>query len=287
MAYGYRRSYRRSRIVRRRRPTPVRRRTYGTRFSTARPYRRTYRRRKPMTQRRILNVTSTKKRDVMNLLDPANPTNNYLEIAGGGTGTTAIYGFCPTARDLTDSDVPSVRSKSQVYWKGFSERITFTIATGISWKWRRVVVETKYLRNNTLYAETTSGDMRRVFRPFNEDATWAIIFKGEFATDWNSFMTAPLDKDRCKIHSDRTRIMRSGNASPHEHDYKLYYPFEKRMIYDDDEKGGALPTNSYFSAPTPYGMGDVYIFDFFECIAGVSTDAMRVRIASSAYWHEK
>lgn len=223
----------------------------------------------------------------MVILDPDNPTLPYLQIAGGATGAHKIYAFCPTARDYSDSEVPSLRSSREVYWKGFAETLNFTIATGVSWKWRRVVVETKFWRLNTTYSEQSSGDMRRVFRPFNETDTWALIFKGTDGSDWSSVMNAHVDTQRVRLIEDKTRVMRSGNASPHEHVYKLYYPFEKRMVYDDDENGGAVPTNSYFSAPTPYGMGDVYIFDFFMCIAGVSTDAMQVRTQATAYWHEK
>lgn len=287
MAYGYRRPYRRRRTLRRRRPATFRRRTYGTRKSSTRSTRRTYRRRKPMTQRRVLDVTSTKKRDEMPILDPANPTNAFLTIAGGPITQTLIYAFCPTARDMTDSDAPSVRTKKEVYWKGFSETLSFTIATGVSWKWRRIVVETKFWRLNDSYAETSSGDMRRIFRPFNEEATWGLIFKGATSADWNSTMMAHVDTQRCKLISDTTRVMRSGNASPHEHYYKLYYPFERRMIYDDDENGGTVSPNTYFSAPTPFGMGDVYIFDFFQCIAGATGDALNIRSQSTAYWHEK
>jgi len=291
MAYGYRRPYRRRRLVRRRRPTVSRRRTYGTRFTTARPYRRTYRRRKPMSTRRVLNLTSVKKKDEMQTFDPANPTATSMTLAGGTSDGIYIYVFSPTARDITDSDAPSLRNKQTVYWKGFRERIEFIANTGVNWRWRRIVVEMKNWRISSAYAEQSSGDMRRVFRPFNEDATWEVLFAGVRGTsatgDFSSLMNAHVDTRRVKLLFDKTRNMRAGNSSGHTHLYNDWYAFEKTMYYDEDEAGGAMPVSNYWSSPNPAGMGDVYVFDFIQCIEGATTDTLRLRAQSTAYWHEK
>lgn len=226
----------------------------------------------------------------MGPLDPVNTTNPYLTVPGGAVGSYQIYVFCPTARARQQENNSSTRESDQVYWKGYKERLSFYCNSAVTTKWRRFAIDVKSIRIAGSYSETTNGDMNRIFRGITDAALWGILFKGLQGVDWNNFMTAKLDNQRVRVLYDRTRTLRSGNDSAHGHDFSWYLPLEKNFRYDDDESGGLPSVGNYFSAPSRYGLGDVYIFDIFETQTGTAastTDALQIRCSATAYWHEK
>lgn len=239
-----------------------------------------------MTKRRVLDVTSVKKRDNMALYDYNTPANTAISVPGGPVGSIRSYLWAATARDRQDSFYQANRTSKNVYWKGIKETITFTCTTAVSWKWRRIVFSVKGYKPENSYTELSNGNYRRTWNPTVDATLPTKLFQGTSGVDFTSVTTANVDTDWCKLLYDKTRIFRSGNQSPHEHMAKIYIPLEATMNYDEDENGGMMDS-TYWASPGIKGMGDVFILDYFECIQGASTDIMQIRSQTTAYWHEK
>lgn len=243
-----------------------------------------------MTIRRVIDAASTKKRDASWIYDPLNPTASSVLVPSTAIGSQAVFIYSPTMRTYEQTaNVPAQRSAINCYLKGTSETISFLIASGISWKWRRIVWESKDIRIANAWSENSSGGTNRIWRPFGDTAVWGIIFKGAPGADWTSLMDAQVDRQRVTIHSDRVRTLRSGNDNAHSHHFKLYYPYNKNLYYDEDENGGGMDNANPYAAAGRYGMGNVYFMDIFECQAPASSsgDALRIEGNATTYWHEK
>lgn len=222
----------------------------------------------------------------MALYDPANVGNNYFAAP---TGTTS-YLFCPTARAM-NTGIPEEQDRraTTVFMKGYGEKLELGPNTGATWKWRRIVFETKGVYDSSTYQFTSNG-FRRIWRPqsvANFTATAELVLEGVVGYDHSTVYTARPDRTRVKVHSDVTRLLRSGNDFPHVHSFKPYYSFEKNLTYDDDESGGS-DTTAYFSNTGNRGMGDVYIWDIITDVgAKVGEDSIFIRGDGTLYWHEK
>jgi len=282
MAYSrYKRRPRRTR----RTPRRPARRQYRTKRTT-------YRKKRTMgtSRRRILNIASTKKRDNMRFYDPTAGSATSLSIDGRPQGSQSIFMFCATARekDFAASGLPSERGASTVFWKGVSEAVSLTVATGVAWKWRRLVFSSKGLRENSTTIELSPGGWARPWNAYGDATTLSRLFQGTQGIDFNSYMLAKPNRDLMTIMYDKTRVLRSGNASPHEHHVKMWHGLNKTMYYDDDENGTVVPgVTNRWAAISNHGLGDVYIMDIFDCIDGVAADKITIRSHTTAYWHEK
>jgi len=242
------------------------------------------------SRKRILNIASTKKRDNMVFYDPVTPANTKLEINGRAQGNISVFMFCATAREVNSngSMIPSERSASTVFWKGISERVALTVASGVSWKWRRLVFSAKGLRIDSASVETSPAGWVRPWNAYADTMTLARLFQGNSGVDFTNYMLAKPNRDLLTVMYDKTRVLRSGNASPHEHEIKMWHPLNKTMNYDDDENGVTVPGSANrYAAVSNHGLGDVYIMDFFDCVDGVEADKITIRSATTAYWHEK
>lgn len=239
------------------------------------------------SKKRILNIASTKKRDNMPLFDADNPTLNYFAMSRG----TSSYLFCPTYRDKElEAATESDRNRSTVYMKGYAETVHLGPSTGNSWKWRRIVFETKnsHPALSDVSAETSSG-YKRLWKNQTEaqrNTLAGTLFEGTPTTDQSTYFTAKADRTRARIISDQTHILRNGNDVAYEKDYRKYYSFERNLVYDDDENG-ATETTSGWAADSRSGMGDVFIWDIFIDIGAPEGAALTVRSHSTLYWHEK
>ena len=127
--YGARRRPRRRPILRRSR------RSYRSRPRTGR---RRYAGR--TSRRRILNITSVKKRDNM-LCMVATPGQARPNIGPITTQSGFASLFIPTARWLAPANDmgQSMRQRETTYAVGYKERLQIDISGGGVWKWRRVV----------------------------------------------------------------------------------------------------------------------------------------------------
>lgn len=296
MPYSRRRRFSRRGPVRRRR-TP-RRTTYRRR--------RVYRRRGGMSRRRVLNISSTKKHD--NMLPFVRDASEAL-VGGpmviGPANASQSFLFCPTARIPNSSNGTSnnesYRERSTVYARGFRETINIWITDGI-WKWRRIVFETKQLRllgptgqgvydtSLSFYDSPTQG-MTRVMSqlaPNTDSSLRGYIFDGQEGNDWIDPFTAKTDRDRVKVHSDRTWNFNNSSGEGQAATRKLWYPFNKTFTYNDDENGKTGPLGNiyqYFCTQGPRGMGDVFVYDIVQRVVG--DGQMRFSPEGTYYWHER
>jgi len=249
-----------------------------------------------MTTRKVLTIASTKKRDNMALLDPGNSTLNFTTY---NAGSSTSYVFCPTYRTRgLGVNTEALRESDTIYRKGYREVVTLSPNKGTTWKWRRIVFETRGFRPITTNVSVlTSSGWRRLWQAFptaERDALWASLFEGG-NPDWSTNFTAKVDTNMVKLHSDKIRYLRSGNDSAHEHRFRCYYPFEKNMTYVGDEDGLDIKSDAStgYAAPGMKGMGDVFIIDMFTDIGGtppspgVTGDFLSIRIDATDYWHEK
>lgn len=269
-----------------------------------------------MSNKRVLNLTSRKKRDTM------------LPVARGGSSGTPVVGginltpnppnltrnnimlWCPTARDLTTGiGQPKVsiadeatRTSSTCYMRGLKEVIEIQTNSGTAWQWRRICFTMKdpaQIGNSVDYGpyfENSNGFARYLYNVSSGTSVDAnvlgliqnVVFKGEVNSDWTDRMTAPLDTRRISVKSDTTTIIQSGNSSGVLRRYNRWYPMNKNLVYDDDERGGSTTYGNVFSTSSKAGMGDYYILDIIIAGQGAAdSDRMLFNPSATLYWHEK
>jgi len=237
-----------------------------------------------MSNKRILNLTSTKKRDNLAYYDPANVSNSELGISSPGPNTVNVYLYSPTARQYENSDDPTDRSRHTVFWKGYREIGNLTTNSSSPWEWRRIVFETKGLRVEAAHGLTSNG-YRRIVAPFGDTDFMNILFEGTAGSDRTRLMQGKVDTNHVKLHYDKKVVLRSGNDGIHYHQYKHYFPFNKTMYYDDDESGNSM-VSSNWASNSRKGMGDIYIIDMFRC-TDTGVNNMLFSPTATVYWHEK
>jgi len=289
MAYGSRPRRRTRRSFARRRPITrrVRRTTYR---------RRSFRPRRMMSRRRILNVASVKKQDNMIpiVADPngTNPSPNPYTV----TGIQQLFSvWCATARDKENDFNVSSRNSSTCYMRGLKERITFSANSGRSWRWRRICFTAKGLFNSLGTSvdnlEMTPNGWVRLIT--NQNVTpWGgavknVIFRGLQTLDWNDIFDAKVDSSRVTIKYDKTRILNSGNDFGKFSHFNMWHAMNKNLVYGDDEQGNQDldPTYSTFGKA---GMGDFYVVDILQAGSGATaSDTLAFNPQATLYWHEK
>ncbi|AGU67664.1 capsid protein [Gerygone associated gemycircularvirus 3] len=307
---AYRRKSYSSRVKRRTGRTARR----GGRRPASQQKRRTYRKKGAMSKKRILNLTSRKKRDTM--LTWTNTTTSGGQVSPrpdaayvkGDTGGSFLW--VPTARDLVVGSnlatiaLESARTSTTCYMRGLSEKLRLSTSSGVPWFHRRICFTFKGAQpfqsnftgdtgSNQLYLENSNGLTRLMFNqavtipPNYQNQINSVIFKGAQGVDWSDVIIAPIDTRRISLKYDRTWTYRSGNANGTVMEKKMYHPMNKNIVYDDDESGTS-ETTSYYSVDSKAGMGDYYVWDIFTSgPGGTATDLLRCDISSTLYWHEK
>jgi len=265
-----------------------------------------------MSNKRILNLTSKKKRDTMlqvTNIDAGTVVPGQLRhgrsILSGQL--TYMIPFIPTMRPgITanggggDPINDSTRTSSRCFMRGFKEVIGIRTDTGGPWKWRRVCFR---LKGDVFYGSSTStallsyretgatgSGMTRVATTWTQstalfDQIARVIFKGTRNYDWDDEFLAPLDSNRVSIEYDKTTTIQAGNESGVMRTYNRWHGMNKNLYYDDDELGSGTELRGY-STEGIKGMGDYYVIDFFKS-NGVSTDQLSLSYNSTLYWHEK
>ncbi|WGD01121.1 MAG: capsid protein [Genomoviridae sp.] len=284
---------------RRTRPRGGRRATRSGRRSAAKTRR--SRRSPRMSNKRILNLTSRKKRDVMPpaelLADGLTWEAQKSNIPGEG-GTIHMFFWPATARNkftLSPIYTPHQRQLSNCFMKGLKFVSHMEIATGAPWEWRQIIFAVKGLANAPFIDSYVSHDaalgymrgQREVVLTAQEDLIQSMLFKGLEGVDWLSPMVAPIDTHRVNVIRDKTRILKSGNEHGNMMVYKDYIPLNKSIQYDDDESGGADDT-SRWSVTSKLGMGDVFVVDYFRTtLSATSADLLQWGSNATLYWHER
>nr|QVW56421.1 MAG: capsid protein [Gemykibivirus] len=261
------------------------------------------------SSRRVLNLTSVKKRDTMLTLTnvladrtrPATYTANDAFIAGGTT-TPYVFAWCPTAR-VNDTGSgkgtryeTATRSSNVCYMRGLSERIELQSSTGNPWQWRRILFTTKGFvstvaqSSNFYLSNLTSNGYRRTVNEIygsNLIILYDLLFSGSQGTDWDDPMIARVDTSRVTLLYDKVRTFSSGNQYGMVKRFKFWHPFNKNLVYNDDEVGGGEFGASVSTFGKP-GMGDVLVIDVIKAGgSSASTDLLSFRPNSTLYWHEK
>lgn len=268
-----------------------------------------------MSSRRILNVSSKKKRNGMLSWTNTDAAGNSQNTAAGkanARGNIAnVFLFCPTAMDLTTPSTHTVpqeagRTSRVSYMRGFSEHIRIQTNSPIPWFHRRIcfahrgdspfqraTLQDSPTQTYLPYVETSNG-LERLW--FNQtlnamqntiNLQQGILFKGNSGVDWDDPLLAPIDTSRVDLKFDKTWTLKSGNQSGTVYERKLWHPMNKNIVYDDDESG-VTEASSHFSVNSKQGMGDYYVMDIFSAgLGGSATDLVNVYANSTMYWHEK
>nr|QCX29390.1 capsid protein [Plant associated genomovirus 15] len=279
-------------------------------------YRRSYRPRRRMTRKRLLNMTSEKKRDKM--LNYTNVTatsqtgsgtyNPTPAIITGGSATPFVGIWCATARDNTTSSTDrignkfdvSTRTASSCYMVGLKEAIEIQVADGLPWQWRRMCFTFK--GGNTMAGflpipassfypslETVNGYVRVVngLTSAQQTVFFGLLFQGLQNTDWSDPLTAKLDNERISVKYDKICTIASGNEEGVIRKYNRWHPMRHNLMYDDDERGGQTQSGTY-SVTSKIGMGDYWVIDIIKPRVGsTSSNQLLFNCESSLYWHEK
>lgn len=265
-----------------------------------------------MGKKRILNITSTKKRNGMLAWSNTTGTGASQPIALSPAyvpaSTGALFMFSPTKQSLVTAGVTnqlidqSDRTSTTCYMKGFSEHIRIQTSSALPWFWRRICFTGKGplfaqsptpINPEATYADTSNG-MERLWlnlsinnSPDYFNSITSLLFKGVSQKDWTDPLIAPLDTSRISVKYDKTQTFKSGNSVGTVAERKMWHPMNKNLVYDDDENGAAT-TTSYSSVQSKAGMGDYYIVDIFTSgSGGAASDIIRVDSNSTLYWHEK
>lgn len=274
-----------------------------------------------MTSRKIINLTSRKKKDNMLVYTnstAANQTGNttYLSapaVVTGGVSSSdaASFLWCATARNASTavngtggtSLFTATRSASTCYMVGLKENIEIQTNTGMPWQWRRVVFTAKAINlrlptsNDFSVAAQSSNGWQRIMNQMGggpggggngiKYALMDILFRGQVNSDWYDPMTAVVDTARVTVKYDKTISIAANNEEGCIRKYRRWHAFGSNLVYDDDEVGGGISTNQ-FSTTGKAGMGDCYVLDMFRARAGSSnSDQLIVTPEATLYWHER
>lgn len=217
-----------------------------------------------------------------------------------------MIAFAPSVRGLVPNNYAyvSARTATRTFVKGIAETYQIIPSDASAWEWRRIVVSLKggfntnlaiveaigaqFATNTTMrYMKDLTGDTSGPYLAL-WDAIQDILFRGVKVTDWLDQMGAPLDTSRVNVHSDRRRVISSGNDASKPRHVKTYVPINKTLQYDDEENGINI-SPSKFSVESKIGIGDVYVFDMFACRAPINATSSQLQVGSTQtyYWHEK
>jgi len=270
-----------------------------------------------MSKRRILDITTVKKRDNMqaasNTTTPGTgaivngpaliPSNTSTDV---NVNTPCVMVWNATARDLTNNagtynprSIESARTSTTPYMVGLREIVEVQTASGLPWQWRRICFTYKGPPPGTgptatfvPYREDSDGYKRMLTQPNGDKNSgqiydlFTILFAGQNASDWRDPMTAKLDRSRITVKHDSIRTIAAGNESGMIRKYKFWHPMGKTLVYNDDENGDSMITN-YTSVNSKAGMGDYWIIDLVRSRLAAPSATMTFEPSSTLYWHEK
>jgi len=310
-------AYRRPRYARKR---PASKKKYGGTRLRYRKKRPAYRKKAAMSKKRILDVTTVKKRDNMlpytNLTNASQGGTTYLAAPAVINGQTSsdpnvnspvCLLWCATARDLDDTAGninvrvnETARTSVTPYMVGLREKVEIQLSSGLPWQWRRICFTYKGPLGGAdssssfqPYTESTAG-YRRTVNSVQGDrnagqqySLYEILFAGQNASDWLDPMIAKTDQTRVTVKYDRTRTIASGNDRGMVRKFNMYHPMGATLAYNDDERGGNMASSPY-SVESKVGMGDYWVVDLIRSRFGAATtDQMIFSPSATLYWHEK
>ena len=194
-------------------------RKYSNRRASGRT-RKTYRKKRTVRKRRtvrrvsnkrILNVASTKKRDTMAAARFDNGTNKWVPTSMQPTSDGAIHTFmwCPTYRYSNTSNPRNSRVNQTVYYRGIAERYQFKTLDARAWQWRRIVFwsDMRWTSANGADADNVTY-WRNVIQDSPDAAdVQSYLFEGTVNTEYVDIFSAKVDNKRAKVVSDTNRVI--------------------------------------------------------------------------------
>lgn len=276
---------------------------------------RSYRKTGSMSKRKIIDITSRKKRDTMLSVSSTSTVDGSQVAVGPGpaiarAGLPFFTLWHATARDLvTGGTAPNnsineaQRTATKCYMRGLQETLRISTSDGTPWFHRRICFTTKAgffpavnpgatFPRPLFYESATTGMQRLFFNAANNNDTadllgmYGVIFRGAYNIDWSDPITAPTDPTRITTKFDKTWVYKSGNTVGTVKETKLWHGMNKSLVYDDDEQGEGTQS-SYFSTPAKPGMGNYLVVDILSAITGATGGLCRIDATSTLYWHEK
>jgi len=273
-----------------------------------------------MSKRRLIDATSTKKKDTMIVasLGGINPDPKAITTSGRipqfayntvDSSNVHMIVFNPTHRFLVPNNAAykAYRTSSAPYIRGYLERVELNPTDGATWWWRRVVFAVKSslavdaTTDANLGAQATAGATSyRQVRDLSGESTGnyhdtnvaiqTLMFEGVQGVDWLDPLSAKLDRTRVTIIKDKTRTLSSGNDIGRPRIIRDYTPINKTLVYDDEENGLSM-NPAPFSVESKAGIGNIYVVDFLNCPRPANTGSPGTGItfnpAATLYWHEK
>lgn len=212
-----------------------------------------------------------------------------------GSDRTTYLLYRPTALTYdTDLDSTSARGNSKIYWRGVKERLELATQSGAAWRWRRIIFEVKNIPITGLVSnvETSAGFNRAMVEMSGDgpaplrNSLEALIFQGAVGVDWQSVFNAKVDGNRVRVIADKMRHLQSGNDRGRFYTFREWIPMNKTMVYDDDEVGDDKASSSFASTGRS-GMGDVYVYDMFQCLTTDAINQLSFFPQTTLYWHER
>lgn len=231
--------------------------------------------------------------------NPPTYTGGPLTISNTSGRQAAI--FCPTARAPAQDSTfkaESYRERSLTYARGYKEKVNIQISDGI-WKWRRIVFHMKgtpwgFVTNSsslneilTYYESPGSGMMRAIplfGTQFSPDPVEQTLFDGAKGVDWVDVFSAKVDTSFVNVVSDRTINLNNSSGEGQALTKNCWYPLNKSLLYSDDEYGKGT-TTQYFATQGKIGMGNLFVYDTWECVVGAGQ--LRFSPEGTYYWHER
>ena len=136
---------------------------------------------------------------------------------------------------------------------GPKERIQLETNNAAPWEWRRICFTSKDDFNQadpdtSDYFRRTSSGMVRLLRAEQESTYLADeLFEGERNVDYLSLITAPLSRKYYSIMYDKTRVLRSSNQAGVTHNFKMWHPMRKNIVYKGSRPVRTWSTQPYLS----------------------------------------
>jgi len=268
-------------------------------------------------------VAATKKRNAIASTTP----DSTLTASGNIVQTNYIQSmlFCPTYMNHEqDESLPHARNRERIYFRGLSEK--FTVQSGnVGDIYHRRICFWSHRRFTQGALIQSSVSPTTYFRPLQwldtsvpaDDAVYTLLFRGRFGIDWTSLLNAPVDTQRVRVVSDRTKklICRFSAQLPSDElvrnlpvsssNYKRSIFPNRTITYDDEESGardgedpGPSTEGSPWSSEAPTSPGNFYVLDMFSVNGSQDSNAElpeesgtfvhpRIFIDSTVYWHEK
>lgn len=281
-----------------------------------------YKKRTRPSRRRVLNISSIKKRDAMKSAFKfvgitGQTVQPQLTLAPPGLGA-AMFVFSPTMRSKRDdpSSMPaqSTREITDCYARGFAETIRFATDSSSPWMWRRLIVSFYGVSTWTYPtgpgsagislpandANITGQGHYRIWQQLLPDiagpelpqqqavrnAFIEKVFQGTLNIDYDSVFTAKPDTESVRVHYDATSQISSSSDAGKLKIVRRWHPISKRIIYDDRESGKTDPPRMY-AKENRSSNGDVYIIDMFISLSPNEGNNLSFGSDAIYYWHER